>query len=491
MHVVLVMEFGDGKISFVEGTATKKSLKVISHGYVELQPNILDDGAIKDFHALKELLEGALSEHGVKSRKAVFLINSNAVLIRKIELPHVKSAKETEKMLNFKLQELLPSFFYRYKCMYKTVGWYNSNGIKKATHVVYGINRKTYDHYKNLADSLKMDLKSLDVSSNCISRIDEKEDMTGSVREKYAVAFICLEENGASLCISTNGTAVFHKNFKSFSSSEECVNEVLKCFRFYKSSNKDIPIAATYMYGEAADEKTREKFRYELETSSEKIKDLPAISGIEKIQETDIYKFISLLVSLKTYKKDKNFLSDEKNLHKLRFNAALAVMSLCVIVIAVIAYFSVDRVLRNEIKNSQLNAMNMFITDEDNIAINSRIIGIRSRIDYLEKYYKEALKIKDEFGEDRLICSDLFEKIRSCAPEGTKIKSISSDCFTSVVSCSSDSLKEVTLFAANLRNVDFIEDINIANIEISRDMYKPGCDYQVTCILKGVENEEQ
>lgn len=491
MQIVLVLEFGDGIIRFVEGAAIKDSHKVISHGCIELQPGILDDGVIKDLNKVKELLEGALSEHGVKSRKVVFLINSNAVLIRKIELPYVKSCKETAKMLSYNLQELLPSFIYQYKSMFRTIDRYNSNGVKKATHVVYGINRKMYDQYKNLAGSLNMDLKSLDVSANCICRIDETKDITVTGRDKYAAnAFICLEKNGASLCISKNGTAVFHKNFKSVNSPDECVNEVLKCFRFYKSSNKDITIAAIYVYGEAADEKTRAKLRYELETSAEKIKDLPVLSdGI--FHETDIYKFINLLTSLKTYKKDKNFLSDEKNLRKFRFNAAVVVMSLCVTVLAVIAYLGVDRVLRNEIKESQLNAMNMFVSNEDNIAASRHISEVRSRIDYLEEYYKESLKIKSESGEDRLICSDLFETIRSCAPEGTKIKSIYSDSFTSVVSCSSDSLKGVTLFAANLRNVDFIEDINISDIKISRDTHEPGCDYQVTCILKGVENEGQ
>ncbi len=48
-------------------------------------------------------------------------------------------------MTNFKLQEMLPSYFYQYNIMYKTSEIFMDDGVKKARYIVYGMPLKLYE----------------------------------------------------------------------------------------------------------------------------------------------------------------------------------------------------------------------------------------------------------------------------------------------------------------------------------------------------------
>ena len=171
MANLLAVEINDDNIKIMEGSKKGNTLNVYKCVCVSVPINSIKDGKILSIDVIKEIIKKALLVNFIKTKRTVFIINSNSVITRKIELPYLKSNKETKSMINFKLQELMAADLNQYKIMYKTTEIFVSEGIKKAGYIVYGMPIKIFNQYLELADKLKLDLAYLDISPNLLGNI--------------------------------------------------------------------------------------------------------------------------------------------------------------------------------------------------------------------------------------------------------------------------------------------------------------------------------
>jgi Tfp pilus assembly PilM family ATPase/Tfp pilus assembly protein PilN len=501
MSKILAVEFNDHSIKFMEGSRKGKILHVLKNGEVDLPVEIISDGMIKNLEKASDVLNKFL-ENSVKHRKVVFLINSNSVFIRKIELPYVKNSKETRSMINFKLQEMLPSYIYQYKIMYKASEIFMNRGARKAKYIVYGMPLKMYERYLDISEKLKLDLVTMDLSSNFIDYILKENTISDKTIKTNIIAVVNAGKSSMNLSIinkgitelfkiveyNREGTLLFEQNCND--TLFKCIDEIRKYMKYYTSSDKDNVIGKIYLAGESVND----EFKESLSDFGSEIDIIEEMTGIDidglEVKE-EFYNYLNLSASFYADKNHVDFLAEKKISQKYRFSVGVAVMSLVLIVALALSYNFLSLYFKTSMLENEASTKKMFLSNSDNILLNNEIENIKKKTVFLENYLNMAGEVVEKSRQDNLINSRLFEKIKGCTPVDTKINSFSADVNNVEINCESSSLKSVALFVENLRNIEFIDNVNMTNVEVKKEGEVSKYTYAVTCYLKGVDYEEQ
>ncbi len=501
MSKLLAVEFNDHSIKFMEGSRKGKTLHVLKKGETDLPDGILSDGMPKSMAEVTDVIKKSLG-NSYKHKKAMFLINSNSVFIRRIELPYVKNFKETRAMINFKLQEMLPSYIYQYKIMYKTLEIYMSEGVKKARYIVFGMPLKMYEGYIEISEKLKLDLAAMDISSNFIDYILKESTVSSNSEKKNIIAVINTEKSNINLSIINKGIAELFRiteyDYEDISRLEQningtilkCIYEIRKYMKYYTSLDTDNIIGKIYLFGESVNDEFKENlsdFGIEVET----IIEMPGILIDGKEVKDEFYNYFNLTASFYTDKIHVDFLTEKKIRQKNRLSFEVAVMSVVLIIALVLSYNFLRFNLKTSILDNEAYSKKVFLNNEDNILLNNEIENIKKKTLFLENYIIIAGEVEEKSRLDNLISSRLFDKIIDCAPDDTKINSFFTDVNNVEINCESSSLRSVALFVENLRNVEFVNNVNMTNVAVNKDGEVSKYTYAVTCYLKGVDYEEQ
>lgn len=491
MSKILAIEFSDHSIKFIEGRRKGKILHIFRKAEIDLPYSILSDGIPKDLHKVSEVLKKILG-NSVKHKKAMFLINSNSVFIRKLELPYVKNSKETRSMIKFKLQEMQPSYISQYKIMYKISEIFMSEGVKKARYTVYGMPLKMYEGYIEISERLKLDLAAMDISSNFTNYIlNENINEYGVKKDIVAV----INGGKSNVCLS-----IAHKGITELFRIAEydhedtlllkCIDEFYKYMKYYTSLSKDNIIEKIYLIGESLSDEFKENLS-DLGIEVEVIGEMPCVLEHGPEIKDDFYDYFNLTASFYFDKNHIDFLTEKKDKMKYRFAVGVAVMSAILITALGFSYNFLNYYFKTSMLKNEAYSKNVFISNDDNILLNNEIENIKKKTMFLENYVVMAGEAKKKTILDNLISSNLFEKIKDCAANGTKIKSFFADANNVEINCESISLKNVALFVENLRKIEFVDNVKMTNVEVNKEGEVSKFTYAVTCYLKGVDYEEQ
>lgn len=476
----------------MEGSRKRNTLSITKEGEIDLPVGTISDGVVKDIEFVTDVLR-KLPGNSVKHKKSIFLINSNSVFIRKIELPYVKSYKETRAMINFKLQEMLPSYFYQYKIMYKTSEIFMDEGVKKARYIVYGMPLKLYEGYLNISEKLQLNLKSIDISSNFIDFILRENARDNKSIKKDSTAFIYAGKSNINLSIINKGITELFKIAaynSADTSSLKGIDEIYKYLKYYSSSGKDNIIEKIYLFGESVVDEIKDNL-YDFGTEVEIIEELPGIHIVGPEIKDEFYNYFNLSASFYADKNHTDFLTDKKIRQKYRLSVGIAVMSAIIIISALLSHNVLSFYLKTNMLENEASSKKIFLSNADNILLNNEIETIKKKTVFLENYIIMADEIKERAKEDDLISSGLFVKIKSCAPDDTMINSFYTDIYNVEMNCESASLNSVALFVANLRNIEIVDNVNMTDVEVKKDGELSKYTYAVTCNLKGDDHEKQ
>lgn len=490
MSKIIAFEFSDHSIKFIEGRRKGKILRIFRKAEIDLPYGILSDGIPKDFHEVSEVLKKILG-NSAKHKKAVFLINSNTVFIRKLELPYVKNSKETRSMIKFKLQEMQPSYINQYKIMYKISEVFMCEGVKKARYTVYGMPLKMYEGYMEISERLKLDLAAMDISSNFTNYI-LNENINGHVK-KDIVAVIYAGKSNMCLSIAYNGiTELFRITEYDHEDTLllKCFDEIRKYMKYYTSLSKDNIIEKIYLIGDSLSYEFKEDLS-DLGIEVEVIREMPCVLEHGPEIKDEFYDYFNLTASFYLDENHIDFLTEKKEKMKYRFAVGVAVMSAILITALGFSYNFLNYYFKTSMLKNEVYSKKVFLSNDDNILLNNEIENMKKKTVFLENYVVMAGEAKKKTILDNLISSNLFEKIKDCAANGTKIKSFYADANNVEINCESISLKSVALFVENLRKIEFVDNVKMTNVEVKKEGEVSKFTYAVTCYLKGVDYEEQ
>lgn len=533
MGRILSVEIKNRNIKIMEGSKSGASLTIYKSLFLDLEPGNIDDGKIIDIDVVVNTVEKALKEHNIKSKNAIFIINTNATITRNLELPILKSNAETFSMIKNELEQLLPVDINQYKIVYKKTETIHVDGVEKGYFMVYGLPTTMYEQYMELAQRLKLELIAMDLASNCLDKIASQKLTINkqSLKSGTSAAFIDIGYSNISFSVVNNGKDVFsrissnglHDIVKSFSTvfnmnQEDALKEINslslddnivvkeiskiniledninmwidefnRYIRYYNSSNKERQIDKIYVHGSFANIEGLAQFlENRLNISTEEINEVSNVISKDNENKLDVKSFLNSLLSLHINKKDINFLTDKKKAHKGKFNAGVGFMALGLILVLTIAYFGYDYIVEKSTLEKNIAEMDKFMSNEENIKTNNEAIEIINKATLLQTYINEVDKLQTAIKNEDAVNTIIFEQIAASIPTGTIINSMSIDSTSIQMQCTSISRQEVAQFEKNLKQIEFIDNVFIPAIVDSAEGASVSYTYSVVCDVKDV-----
>lgn len=95
MARLVSIDIGTKSIKIVEGVSDKKNLTVKRAVTISTPIDSIQEGYIKDFESVRNVLKQTLTANGIRSKNAVFNINTSSLITRTVELPILKKHDET------------------------------------------------------------------------------------------------------------------------------------------------------------------------------------------------------------------------------------------------------------------------------------------------------------------------------------------------------------------------------------------------------------
>ncbi len=537
MSKILSIEIDNRNVKILEGSKKGSSIVVHKNIYLDLEPNSIDDGKITDMSSVAGIIQKVLTDNKIKTKNAVFTINTNSIITRTVELPILKSKSQTMSMIKNELDQLLSVDLEEYKLIYKTMAKTDGE-TNNCKYIVYGLPIIIYNDYIELSLKLKLVMSALDLSFNSLDKIyDNKITINGnSLKENAATAFIDFEYKNISFSVVNDGKIDFSRmssngindivrsfvtvhnltqemalssigeislvgEFEDLSDISKMgivedsigiwIDEFRRYIRYYNSNNKDKKIEKIFIYGSFANIDWLEQYlESHLNIEVEIIKKVSGVILKDVNLDFDIKSYFNSFLALYINKKDINFLTDKKNEHKSKFNAGIFVMVVTVIAALTVSYYLYSYMVRQTALEKELQTINKFMQSEENIQQNSEAESLKSKSVLLEKYKQELEKLQQSISNEDAITSIMFEQVAKALPFGTKINSMAIDNQSIQLQCSSNSKLEVAQLEKNLKNIEFINYVYIPAVVEGADDTKSSYSYSVVCEVKDVNVNE-
>ncbi len=211
-----------------------------------------------------------LRERKIKSETVIMTIDDRSVISREMVLPKVDKEK-LKGIVSFELQEFLPIDPKRYLIDYKIVELLKVGEIEKYKLNVAALPKEEGEFYQSFVHELKKDAFALDLASNSISKLfDRNMKINGKVREieRETIAYIDIGYANINLHIIENGILKFTRNIqggmgplstsndKKIIKSDESLELIKKwigsleqMIRFFTSREADRKIDQIFIYG--------------------------------------------------------------------------------------------------------------------------------------------------------------------------------------------------------------------------------------------------
>lgn len=513
MSVFLSIEFDEGSIKIVE--AEKKGDLVsllkcftldISFLIKEVKHNELDNITI--------CIRDELLKHKIKTKKAIFVINSESIISRKLRLPLLKKKSETLSMIRYELEQVLPVDLDSYNTIYKISDTFIDDSIIKAYYIVYCFPKSLFNQYVKLAHNLNLSLVYIDISYNCLNKISQHNLIINSspldINNIYS--FLKLESNTISFNILNNGVNDFSQiktiyennyynqlvaesefdyninnsetSYESFNINNSILEEVSRYIRYYYSINNSNYIHKIFIYGHYKYmTKLIDVLRNNLNIEVSEIISLSNINydNMTVCENFKLSKYFNSILALFSDKNDICYLPDSNIKGKItnRFNSSFYYTGLVIFVITLSSSIYIVKTFKD-----MFNSMELFICNNENIGLNQYIEVLKSENSQMQEILSEAIELDKIISSNAYVSSELIKEIFAVVPENTKVTSMNVDRNNAQLTCISSSMEGVTLFIYNLRKIEFIEKIYLPAIETNKDDLSYSCT--IMCKLKDV-----
>ena len=499
MAIILSFEF-DNNIKIIEALKKGETLSVLR--YMSIDTVCVKDGNIIDMDGIVNLINEELKSNGIKTKRAIFVINSSKIMIRKIKLPLLKKSSEILSMIKIELQQTVSADLSKYKIIYEISNITNENKIPYAEYIVYCVPEILVNRYIELAAKLKLKLLNIDIFPNCINALYKNNIKINDVvlNNKCTAAFINASKNSISFSAVNNGFCDFYIRFEcteafiekaaapyyqygyseSITVENTFTSQIAKFMRYYFSVSGSRSIDKIYIYG-SSNKKLKEAIKAKLNMNTEIISSISCLTANELLNNFDLDKYFNTVLA--SFSRN-NFLNINAVNKKIKNNYGYAAILLIIAaaITVLLGFFNSQAATRNE-----LIAMSSYINDEENNEIDSVIEEIKKETDYLELYLQQAEMLQKAVEDNDNVDTSIFREINRVKPFGTKVTSIYSDKDSTQLQCVSPSMSEAALFFSDIKKIELIDSAYIPAIQSkSRQPFS----YSIILKLKGVGYNE-
>lgn len=208
----LALDIGNRYIKIVYGRVIKKKVEVMHYDIIDTPPNVVRDGKIIDAKSIAGIISETVKKNKMKAKRLVMLVTGTGVITRDIVMPK-STESEIEKILEFEAPQYFPVDLQNYVLDFKVIEeTINDEGVSDRVLLV-AVPTRQVDEYMKIPDMLKMEMESIDLPANCISKFlfstDPKQDKDVKIPAEFAV--IDIGANTTAVCIFSNQKLKFSR----------------------------------------------------------------------------------------------------------------------------------------------------------------------------------------------------------------------------------------------------------------------------------------
>lgn len=204
---VLSIEIGTDVTHVAEVDYKVRNPRIYQSFSFRTPAGMVGEAAVSRNEEFRAALKALLDEHNVKTRKAVFVVNSGKIASREVEIPDVKENKIRD-LLNANSSEYFPVDLSQYQLVYRTVEGgprekksreKDKDKDKEKTRkvFVFAVPSELVSSYEDLAVFLSLELTALDyvgnsvlqlmrrmsgINTGCTVKIDDESTMITIIR---------------------------------------------------------------------------------------------------------------------------------------------------------------------------------------------------------------------------------------------------------------------------------------------------------------------
>jgi type IV pilus assembly protein PilM len=161
-------------------------------------PDIIADGMVNTSDIFISQLKTNLSERRISTRHAIFIINSNRVANRIIQIPYVKANRVAD-LIKMNASEYFPVDLSQYALSHEILGQELEGKEKKLQVALLAIPNDIIESYRNLAEAGGLTLVGLDYLGNSIKKLMEREipeEIKVTIKINEDSSIVTFMENG-------------------------------------------------------------------------------------------------------------------------------------------------------------------------------------------------------------------------------------------------------------------------------------------------------
>lgn len=502
--MILSIEIQDKKINIVQASKKGELLSILSCYSIDISNVTENDGRIINIDEVSNKIKEVLHKNNIITSKAIFVINTNSIIVRKLELPLLRKKNEIMSMIQHELEHVIAFDINQYKIIYKVKAINNSD---KAYYIIYGLPLNLFNQYVELAAKLKFKQFRIEIYCNCLNKIPSYDLFSNNnFNNNDIIAFVDINKSKITFSVLNNGISDFSRiseltytsvtDLVAEGMGDYCVNdgskydnfmyryldEISKYIRYYHSVDYESRINKLYVIGSGLNNDVIEFLTENLSNNGISVHRISNVE-INKIiynKDLNIDNYFIPILSLFHNRKDTCFCYEREYFKSINTKSKSAS-----IVAAGTVFIFLSLMILSNIIIDDYNEKKIFISNNANVILNEKIENIKKDIINLESDIEKINTLKYSAYENDYVSSDIFREIINVVPKNTKVTSISISKNNTHLACVSSSIEEVALFLFSLRKINFVESIYIPNVEVNREL-NGNYSYSVVCILKDV-----
>ena len=285
---MLSFDITDRNIRVIKGTESGGGkIKIQSSTDIRIEEGLISNGYIKDIAQMATIINTGLKQRNIKDKDAVISISSNLIVFRELYIPKdkatkLKSAVQLEMQRNVTVND-------EQSIAYTVIGDVEKDGKTMTKVLANAVPKNVVECYRRVFSMLNIQLKSVSVSCNCISRVLLSDPQ---ISTKMPLFLVQIDPNFININVFENGQLSFSR-FASISPDDyddkgdyvfQAVTEnVYRMFQFQRSRSGE-SVSNVIFYGDTSEFIRLTNSLEQMDVKASLLKVPPMLSGYENLE---------------------------------------------------------------------------------------------------------------------------------------------------------------------------------------------------------------
>ncbi len=285
---MLSFDITDRNIRVIKGTESGGGkIKIQSSTDIKIEEGLISNGYIKDIAQMATIINSGLKQRNIKDKDAVISISSNLIVFRELYIPKDKATK-LKTLVQLEMQRNV-TVNDEQSIAYTVIGDVEKDGKTMTKVLANAVPKNVVECYRRVFSMLNIQLKSVSVSCNCISRVLLSD---GNVSSKMPLFLVQIDPNFININVFEHGQLSFSR-FASISPDDyddksdyvfQAVTENLyRMFQFQRSRSGE-NVSDVVFYGDTSEFIRLTNSLEQMDVKASLLKVPPMLSGYENLE---------------------------------------------------------------------------------------------------------------------------------------------------------------------------------------------------------------